>query len=390
MENNLNKTAYDMLYLASCAINGYTPDLKLLKSNDLKCLYDFCNYHSMTSIVYYALNSCGVFDRCEDKELARLWKIASAKASHREILFDEERKRITDFFEKNNIWYLPLKGIIFKTLYPAAGMRQMADNDILFDKTRSDEVIRFMKSLGYSAEFEKNGIHGIYMKPPSYTFELHTAVFAKSHGDRLYQYSNRFKEIMIKNENGCGYHLSDDDFYVYFTAHEYRHYVSSGTGLRSLMDRYVYVTLKGESLNWNFIHSQLKALGIDEFEEQSRTLAMKIFSKPPHFCNAELDSKERKMLSYYASSGTHGSHGNNLNNSLKAIQNNDKEITSATKRKYLMRRLFPGIEWYKDAAPFCYKNRWAIPFFLVYRFFKGIFTHGSYLIGELKFLFFKK
>ena len=50
------------------------------------------------------------------------------------LLFDAERKGILDFMEQRGIWYLPLKGVVLKDYYPAVGMRQMSDNDILYDE----------------------------------------------------------------------------------------------------------------------------------------------------------------------------------------------------------------------------------------------------------------
>lgn len=44
---------------------------------------------------------------------------------------------------------MPLKGVILKELYPKIGMRQMSDNDILFDETYRKDVVRFMKNKGY-------------------------------------------------------------------------------------------------------------------------------------------------------------------------------------------------------------------------------------------------
>lgn len=42
--------------------------------------------------------------------------------------------------EQRGIWYLPLKGIILKEFYPSVGMRQMSDNDILFDEAFAEQV----------------------------------------------------------------------------------------------------------------------------------------------------------------------------------------------------------------------------------------------------------
>ena len=50
------------------------------------------------------------------------------------------------------------------------------------------------------------------------------------------------KSRLIKDAgNNYGYHFSPEDFYMYMTAHEYKHYSSEGTLLRSLFD----IFLKG-------------------------------------------------------------------------------------------------------------------------------------------------
>lgn len=389
MEQRINPTVLNMLYLASCALNSYVPDLQAMPDLDLKRIFHFCCFHSMTSIVYLALNSCGAFNDPADKELAKQWKIATAMACHREILFDEERAEITVFMEKNGIKYLPLKGILLKELYPAAGMRQMADNDILFDETRSDDVLKFMKSRGYKAKFEKNGIHGVYTKEPSYNFELHTALFTKSRGQAWYDLSNYIKRKMTENESGCACRLSDEDFYIYMTAHEYRHYVTSGTGLRSLMDCFVFISSKGETLDRAYVDSWNRALGTVEFEKQRRALAMKLFSDPAHFYEIQLTEPECEMLNYYAACGTHGSPENKLRNRLREMQNDGGEITTETKRKFFLKKLFPGMNFYKENYPFVYRHKWTIPFFLVYRFFRTLFTRGKSAFREVKYLFSK-
>lgn len=60
--------------------------------------------------------------------------------------------------------YLPLKGIIMKDYYPSVGMRQMSDNDILFDADAWERMEKHMISEGYKAEYVGKGNHDAYHK----------------------------------------------------------------------------------------------------------------------------------------------------------------------------------------------------------------------------------
>ena len=50
------------------------------------------------------------------------------KVVRRLSLFDIERKKVLDTFEKSGIRYVPLKGIVLKDYYPKAIMREMSDS----------------------------------------------------------------------------------------------------------------------------------------------------------------------------------------------------------------------------------------------------------------------
>lgn len=65
---------------------------------------------------------------------------------------DAERVEIIKFLEEKHIWYMPLKGVILKEFYPEYGLRQMCDNDILFDNDYTDEVRKWFFNRGYELQ----------------------------------------------------------------------------------------------------------------------------------------------------------------------------------------------------------------------------------------------
>jgi hypothetical protein len=369
----VKETAYEAVYLCGCALNGIVPDKAGIYKTNPEQLYKFGEFHSLTALICTALESAGI--------RSKSFVEAKAKAIRKVILLDDERAKIADFMEEKGIWYMPLKGVILKDLYPQIGVRQMSDNDILFDKSYRNEIRQFMESRGYKTEHFGIDTHDVYQKPPIYNYEMHVSLFGIMHDEKLEKYYRSVKDRLIS----CGgqqFRFSDEDFYIYITAHEYKHYSGGGTGLRSLADRYVYNRAKGEGLDRKYIAAELKKLGIAEFEEQMRLLAEKIFSDPVNFSEKLLSDSEKKQLDFILFSGTYGTLENNVENKLTSLSG--EKVTFSAKVKYIWKRFFPAPRVLVTFYPFFGRHKLLLPFGYIYRIFKGIFTNTHKLINELK------
>lgn len=274
---------------------------------DLEKLYRLAKFLTVRAVVCIALKSAGV----QDKQFDQAYK----KAVRKNIYLDAERTTIISSLEEKGIWYMPLKGSVLKDLYPENGMREMADNDMLYDAEKQQEVMQIMLAHGYTAESVGKSHHDVYMKPPVLNFELHTALFSSAHAEPLYQYYADTKRFLIKDEgNYFGYHFSDEDFYIFMTAHEWKHCNGSGTGIRSLLDCYVYCKNKGDTLDWGYISEQCKLLEIADFEQERRQLAVKAFSSDTL---PDLNDAETDLLMLYLTAGTYGTFENAIKKKLK-------------------------------------------------------------------------
>lgn len=370
----MDQNVKNLLYLLSCSVNNIVPDKKKLAGMDIDELYSLSKIHTLRACVYTALKAGGI----DNNDFSQAYN----KAVRKTVLLDTERNAILSEFEKNGIWYLPLKGIILKTLYPKLGMREMADNDILYDRNKQDEVRKIMLSKGYSAEEVGKGYHDVYMKPPVMNFELHTAFFGINHPDEFRKIYSDPKRIMKTDEGKIyGRHLSDEDFYVFITAHEWKHFIQGGTGLRSLLDCYVYINRKGNSLDWEYITSQLDILGIKDYEKQRRLLAEKIFSSPE---TPELSDAETDLLEKYIIFGTYGTIDNKFNTRVDQFLSEDENNSKA---KYILRCIFPPSEHMKKYFPFFYKHKLLLPLGYVWRWIRAIFTRSHiirYIIRSVR------
>lgn len=350
--------------------------LDVAETPDYEELFQTANKHLLSAAVCAALEQTGLMRDCPP-ETAERFRQAKAKSIRKTILMDAEREELLAALEENGIWYAPLKGFFINTVYPQYGTRLFADNDILFDAERWQDVKNIMKKRGYKAKSVGIGAHDTYYRPPIYNFEMHRKLFlADDRRDFLSvctAYYEDVKKRLIKDENNrYGYHFSDEDFYIYFLAHAYKHYGASGTGLRTLLDAYLYCLSKPE-MDAAYIREELEKLELTEFEHICHSLAEKIFGPAP--C-PDLSEKERDMLGWVESSGVYGITAHRIRSVLRSIQGDEKPVTARTRSEYLFRWIFPTWGWYQVNAPFVYRHRWALPFFWVYRLFRGVFVNG--------------
>lgn len=359
------KSIYDIAYLSSCAINKLIPDKNRVESMNIANLYIASHRHMMSAIVAMALESAGINNRdfSQDK----------GKSIRKNIAFDVERKEIQHKFEECGIWYMHLKGIVLKDFYPSIGMRQMSDNDILIDATRANDVKTIMESLGYTTGKSFGfGAHDVYTKKPIFDFEMHRSLFVNEHNVVFSDYYKDIKKRLIKNDEGnYGYHFSDEDFYIFMIAHEFKHYSSSGTGIRSLFDTYVYLKQKSDSLNWTYISEELDKLKLSDFEKSNRLLSIDLFE------TGILTNDEKEIINHFYSSGAYGSITQSINN----------QITKKGKIGYLISCAFPSYRTMKISFPFIKYCPIMLPFCWIIRFFKSLVLYPKKVLAIIKALF---
>lgn len=347
----------DMLYLSLCALNNTKPDVKRVEKMNLDILYKSCKAHNITALVCYALEMV--------IKPPQKWLEEKDKAIMKNLLFDIERQQITSFMDKSGIKYLPLKGIVLKEYYPKAGMRQMSDNDIFYDKSYREEIRTFMLSRNYEVVLG-DSCHDVYKKLPVYNFEMHHSFFEEEPLDKLYRYYLDIDKKIIKDKITNAYSLSDEDFYIYIVAHEYKHYATYGTGIRSLLDCYILLNKFDNQLDWNYIKCETTKLELTDFEETQRGLCKKL---SVYLNNVDFTKAEIEMLNYFVSCGVYGNLKTSIVNKLTGeIGESNRKITFAMKAKYIFKRCFPSIDTYRLYYPFFYRYKYLLPFcfFTVY------------------------
>lgn len=348
-----------------CGVHKTVSDKNKVNDMDMEAVYKLAKYHYIQAYIAWVLESMR-----EDYPLRDKWKDALNQAIHYRMVMDTHINSLFTYLEEKKCWYMSLKGNIIKDLYPAYGIRQMPDTDILFDPIFRKEVKDYFVSKGFKIEDYKKTNHDVYIKDDTYTFEMHVSLFNEYGKPEMYEFfhGDRNNEHIIK-DSYC-YSMDPEYFYVYLIAHAHKHYSGGGTGIHQLIDFY-YIYHQME-LNYDEIDSILEPLGLSDFEKQIRSLSMNCFEKE------ELTETEAEMLEYMFHSGTYGNSTNSV------LHNLEKQDNS--KVKYIRTRLFPGRKKVMAAHPFIGKTIILIPFYWIYRFFRLLTVSRKKVTNELKVL----
>ncbi len=365
--------ALGMLYLCGCIVTDTKPSVERLADINLRDLYGISKFHSLSAIVCEALEQTE-FTTTEEKQYLAAFQAVKKKAVRKNLLLDTERTRLLSFMEQRGIWYMPLKGVIIKDMYPKIGLRQMADNDILFDVNYRKVIYDWFVGEGYEVKVYDKGNHDVYLKEPVYNYEMHISLYGETHSQELQNYYKNVKDRLVKDsDNKYGYHFTDEDFYIYFLSHGFKHYDGSGNGLRFLCDLYVYLKEKQAAMDFAYIGKELQTLGLVDFELNCRELVSEIFGDIDAFDFETLSQAHKEMLTYFLSSGTYGT----------IEQGVQKAINKHGKFKYLLWRIFPGTETLKVYHP-VFKHKCLMPIGWFYRAIKIVFTRPGSVLQMVK------
>lgn len=360
------KNLKDYLHLISLYLNKKEePSFKIDESN-FPFFLKLSKHHSLTALFYKVVKDTKVDIKEEYLKVLEPYYFANVQ---KHVLFAKERKDLIDYLYLNGITYLQLKGLVFKDYYPDPYTREFADNDIYFEG--NDEVVKkFFTDRGYEVEIFRKSNHDVYLKKPCLNFEMHRALFGET-GD-----NDKFIEYFAKPKAGfLGHDCNErvyrpNDFYVYFTAHSYKHFHIAGCGLRTLVDYYIFLkkNKENDSLDFKYINKELNKIDLVDFSNQISTLSLKVFDEQ------ELDEQELETLLFIASSGTYGTLENRVN----------KGVKEKGKVRYFFSRIFPPYRFYKGAYPWAYKVPILIPIAWLCRFFKILFKNPKRATSELK------
>lgn len=326
---------------------------KKSRYSDEKCnpekLYEFFKSQKIVPILYKAaLLNKKLFSNEYFAKIKKEYK----KSLFRQTLQDGEKKIIEAYFEENEIPYIVLKGDNIRKLYPAEDMRQSMDIDFMVRSVDYAKACEILKNLDFEYESETQ-YHTSFKKRPMVNVELHTMLCDPKLVVGFEKEFDVWNSAHKKSENSFEYELSNEDLYIYMLAHFAQHMMSSGAGLRCVIDLYLIIQKYGSEFDNDYLNERLNRFGFSKLAYACFEAGQIIFLKKT--CENE---QQVRFIDYLFDCGYTGTNENVR--VLRIIEAGGKK--SEIRRKTLpgrdaMQRQYPIIKKYKFLLPFCHALR---------------------------------
>lgn len=326
-------------------------------------IFKISKIHNIANLVYYAVAK---LENKPDGKLLKLWKREKSLGMILDVTQSTEFSKLKFEFEKNSIKYIPLKGFELKNLYPKSDMRKMGDIDILILEKDRENVKNIMLQYGYTLKSYGTNREDSYIKKPSMNIEIHNNLFDET--DTLFYnyFENLSKMEKVNKINEFHYEFSLEDNFLYNFIHMFRHFSCRGTGIRSVVDHWLYITKKEKDLNWEYIYKSLKELGLLEFYEKFTALSKVWFEEKES--NEILENLEEYIFKS-------GLYGNMENYGLTKLSK--EKVGIIGKVKTVFKLFFPSVKVMIEKYPKLRNYPFLLPIYYIIRSIQVPQIHGK-------------
>lgn len=337
---------------------------------DYKKLYKLCAEHSMSVIVFSALE-------CVKQQLLPEFYNAMQRSVHRHIMLDAQSEFDKNVFlsemDKRGLKYMPLKGYHLKKIYPHTAMRYTSDCDVLIDINQLNLVRELVDELGLKTKRHDEHHDIVYYPNTKTVFELHKTVFV---GQLEKYFINIFERSYLKKGTNSFYEMSAEDFYISILAHSAYHFAEdAGVGIRHLTDIYLYK--KTYKLNYQYLDKEFEKCGLLKFKNE--------FEKVSDYLFDDCDADEKTIIL-----AKHIIESSLLQNAEKksasdVAANGKKNNIFKAKSRTIFKAIFPISANMEFSYPILKKHKYLLPFFYPIRWFHVIFMRPGNILKLKKY-----
>ncbi len=251
----MNAQRSDILKLIYAAITQQK--MELSADFSIKTIMPIIKEHNIIALCYYGAITCGI-----DKYSPEMRALFNYVCHY---IYNNERQdyvieEVFATFDKNDIAYMPLKGILLKKLYPCPEMRVMGDLDILIKIEQYTKIKSLFQELNYTEITESD--HELIWNSNGVSIELHKRLIPSYNKDYYSYFEDGWR--LAKISTGTKHQMTDEDQLIYLFTHFAKHYRDGGIGIKQMVDLWIY-RRNNTILDESYIKRELTALSLYDF-----------------------------------------------------------------------------------------------------------------------------
>lgn len=277
--------------------------------------------------------------------------------------------------EKNGIKFAVLKGESVACLYQNPDLRISGDVDILMDEADEAKALYVFEKYGYRHEERKPGENeNVLIHPMRKIVELHVALYDKTREDIFFGDTGNAAKPYIKVSSpnmGEFYALAPDDGIMFLYLHFIKHFLSSGAGVRQLLDIVMYSKRYKNEIDWQAFFEKIDKIHYKKMYSYILSAAVKYMGfEKSDFRDVEYDFEAaEKVLADLQYSGLFGKNEENLAQFKRVYEEKRNQKYGFVdyedySKKYTVSKikiLFPSAKVLRGRYKYLEKHRWLLP-----------------------------
>lgn len=311
----------------------------------------FAKRHNILPILSTAIMTSGCYGNDDCKKLDEI----SDRLSFYQIKTDAFAKSFSAELESAKIKHMILKGIEFSKYYPPEFVRTTADIDFYIKKDDAEKAVTTLKNKGFCI-LEENPDEISLIKKPYYHIEIHSEL-KFNENEQNESLSKIISSALRKTE--YRYALDDTGNLIFALMHLYKHFSSSGAGVRMLLD--VWLIERNGKYNRDLLNDIIDKSGLKKFYGSVMNICKFLFE------GKELDSELMPALFYIFAGGSFGTTRQYIE-----IKSAKYDTKASRVKNYLKTDAGFSNENIKNKYPITKKHPLLIPYFHVHRVVSGL------------------
>ena len=311
-------------------------------------IYNFAKKHKVENICLSALKCYSI---SIDSTILEKWEDSCDENFASLMMQESEKSRLTEILNNERIKFIPLKGWHLRLMYPKQEFRFMSDLDILIEKSDRKRISKVLKENGYTVGISDYGSDDGYYYDPCIHLEVHIDMVSVEHDNWYKYYQNIWDKAIFVD--GYEYKLNWNDYFIYMMVNFLKDYTLNGTGIRPILDFYIFLSKHKKDLDFEYINREFSVLEISDLADQTLCLVEKWFGDNPTILGDEMGDK-------LIGSEIYGTSEELVKNRYEQLS---KNVTGKHKKKFMffLKRAFPEMKIMKYKYPILNKAPILLP-----------------------------
>ncbi len=345
---------------------------------DLNMFFNLANYHGVLPLCYEKISLAKGFAPSNFEKV----KLKGFSIVFSQTKRSENFKEIYGIILENGIKPLVLKGIICRQLYgDLCDHRPSGDEDILIKKEEFFRVKDVMMKHGYIPQEEVtektlSGIQEITFKNPNgLNIEVHLNIIGTENKIRRIMneyFKDVFEKTVIMEIDGQKYFTLDyTDHYIYLFFHMFKHFSTTGVGVRQILDMFKFAEAYDEKIDWNTVCDAIERINAQKLYGDIIEIGNKYMGF--ELKNPFGATLPERLLEDIFSAGSFG------NGNMEQAGSKVKVMAAmdAGKKPGKLKMLFPSIESMREFYTVLYDHPYLLPVMWIVRIVRYILRRNK-------------